>query len=130
MLVSPKHANHKRELSGAEPHSTNNRMELMAAIQALRALKRPCQVRLVTDSKYLKNGFTEGWLEKWKSNGWRTSDRKPVQNSDLWEELDRLAGVHAITWEWVRGHAGHPENSRADALAVAAREKLRDQVGS
>lgn len=88
----------------------------------LEALKRPCRVKVITDSQYLAQAFRGGWLEKWKRNGWRTADKKPIKNIDLWKELDRLANVHEITWEWVEGHAGHPGNERADQLAVAARE--------
>lgn len=109
----------ERVLSGAEPETTNNRMELTAAIRALEALKRPCRVRLVTDSEYLKKGITE-WLPRWKARGWRTADRRPVKNADLWRRLDELAARHEIRWEWTRGHAGHPENERVDRLARAA----------
>jgi len=91
-------------------------MELMAAIQGLQALKKPCQVRLVTDSNYVKEGITT-WIHNWKKNGWRTAGRKPVKNADLWQDLDTAIARHDITWEWVRGHTGHPENERADALA-------------
>ncbi len=104
------------ELFGGEPATTNNRMELTAAIQALAALKRRCEVALYTDSQYVRQGITT-WLADWKRRGWRTSDRKPVKNQDLWQELDALAAKHDITWHWVRGHTGHPENERADALA-------------
>ncbi|KAA5805327.1 ribonuclease HI [Alkalicaulis satelles] len=109
----------QKELSGAEGETTNNRMELMAAIMALEALKRPCRVRLVTDSTYVRDGVTR-WLRTWKSNGWKTSAKKPVKNEDLWRRLDAAAARHEISWEWVKGHAGHPENERADALARAA----------
>ena len=109
----------ERELSGADPATTNNRMELMAAIAALEALKRPASVTLFTDSAYLKNGITQ-WLHGWKRNGWRTADRKPVANEDLWRRLDAAAAGHDIEWRWVKGHAGHPMNERADALARAA----------
>ncbi len=112
----------ERTLSGAEPETTNNRMELLAAIKALEALKRPCRVRLVTDSEYLKKGITE-WLPRWKARGWRTADRRPVKNADLWRRLDELAGRHEIRWEWTRGHAGDPENERVDRLARAALER-------
>ena len=111
-----RHARHKRELSGSEPHTTNNRMELMAAIAALEALKRPCLVDIHTDSQYLRNGVMS-WIKQWKRNGWRTADKKPVKNEDLWRELDRAASRHEIEWHWVKGHAGHPENERADRLA-------------
>ncbi|HEX9592307.1 MAG TPA: ribonuclease HI [bacterium] len=114
---------HDKELSGAEPQTTNNRMEMMAAITALESLKRPCQVVLTTDSIYLKQGITE-WLARWKRNGWRTADRKPVKNEDLWRRLDAAAARHRVEWRWVKGHAGHPENERADALANQAMDQL------
>jgi len=104
---------------GAEPLTTNNRMELMAAIAALEALKRPCRVRLHTDSIYLRDGITR-WINKWRRNGWLTSDRKPVKNADLWERLEAAMAPHHIEWAWVRGHAGHAENERADELARLA----------
>lgn len=107
---------HEKELCGGEAHTTNNRMELMAVIQALEALKRPVAVRVVTDSQYLRQGITQ-WLPRWKRNGWQTANRQPVKNQDLWERLDRALGDHQIEWRWVKGHAGHPENERADALA-------------
>ena len=107
------------ERSGSEPHTTNNRMELMAVIRALETLPRRSQVEVHTDSQYVQKGMSE-WLRDWKRRGWRTADRKPVKNVDLWQELDRLAGAHSVTWHWVRGHAGHPENERADALANRA----------
>jgi len=106
----------RKELHGGEMATTNNRMELMAAIQALGALKRKAPITLVTDSTYLKNGI-EQWLLKWKANGWRTSSKKPVKNQDLWRQLDALASNHATTWQWVKGHSGHPGNERADELA-------------
>jgi ribonuclease HI len=114
----------KKELSGAERDSTNNRMELTGAIKALEALKSPCTVELYTDSEYLKKAFTDGWLIKWQRNGWRNAQKKPVANKDLWEELLTLSQTHEITWHWVRGHASNPMNNRCDELAVAAREKL------
>ncbi len=110
---------HVRELSGAERETTNNRMELTAVIRALEALKRPMPVRLYTDSQYVRQGITE-WLPQWKQRGWRTADRKPVKNRDLWEALDAAAARHRIEWRWVRGHAGVPGNERVDALANAA----------
>ncbi len=110
---------HEKELSGGEPATTNNRMELLAAICGLEALKRPCRVSLYTDSQYLRNGITQ-WLPEWKRRGWRTADKKPVKNLDLWQRLEAAAARHEIQWHWVRGHAGHPENERADALARAA----------
>ncbi|MFD1332593.1 ribonuclease HI [Methylopila musalis] len=106
----------EKELKGGEAPTTNNRMELTAAIAALEALTRPCQVVLHTDSQYLRDGVTR-WIHGWKRNGWRTADKKPVKNQDLWERLDALLKVHAIDWRWVKGHAGHPENERADELA-------------
>jgi len=108
----------ERELKGGEALTTNNRMELMAAIAALEALERPSRLTVVTDSAYVKGGITE-WLRGWKHNGWKTSTRKPVKNEDLWRRLDEARARHAVTWEWVKGHAGHPENERADALARA-----------
>jgi Ribonuclease HI len=106
----------EKELYGGEPATTNNRMELMAAIQALEALKRPMKVRLYTDSEYVKNGITQ-WIHGWKAKGWKTADKKPVKNEDLWKRLDEAKRRHDIEFHWVRGHAGHPENERADALA-------------
>ncbi len=106
----------ERELSGGEARTTNNRMELLAAISALEALDRPSQITVVTDSAYVKNGVT-GWIFGWKKNGWRTSSKKPVKNEDLWRRLDEAQGRHTVAWEWVKGHAGHPENERADELA-------------
>jgi ribonuclease HI len=124
ILVSPAHGNVRKELSGSEPETTNNRMELTAALMGLRALKQPCQVELFTDSKYLRNAFEEGWLEKWQRTGWRTAAKQPVMNADLWQGLLEQSRVHQVRWHWVRGHAGHEENERADALAVAARQEL------
>ena len=114
----------RHEISGYEPATTNNRMELRAAVEALRALEEPSQVDLHTDSQYLRNGMSE-WLARWKRNGWRTADRKPVKNVDLWQELDGLAARHDVRWHWVRGHAGHPENERCDALANEAIRRAR-----
>jgi ribonuclease HI len=111
-----KWANHERELSGGEPYTTNNRMELLAAISALETLKRPCTVDLHTDSQYLRRGIMQ-WIHGWKRNGWRTADRKPVKNSDLWKRLDEAIARHEVRWHWVRGHAGHALNERADELA-------------
>lgn len=109
----------EKTLAGAEPHTTNNRMELMAAIMGLEALQGPCKVRLTTDSTYLKNGLTQ-WLSRWQRRGWLTADRKPVKNIDLWQRLAAAAARHEVEWQWVRGHSGHPENERADALANEA----------
>jgi len=106
----------EREIFGGEPDTTNNRMELTAVIRALEALKRPCSVRVYTDSQYVQKGISE-WIHSWKRRGWRTVDKKPVKNEDLWRRLDELAREHAIEWYWVRGHSGHVENERADALA-------------
>jgi len=114
-----RHHRVEKELSGAEPHTTNNRMEMLAAIMALEALKRRCRVQLYSDSQYLRDGITK-WIGNWKRRGWRTADNKPVKNIDLWQRLDRAAAGHEVSWIWVRGHAGHPENERADALARAA----------
>jgi ribonuclease HI len=108
----------EREMKGGEAVTTNNRMELMAAIAALEALERPSAVTIVTDSAYVKNGVT-GWIHGWKRNGWKTSAKKPVKNAELWRRLDAAQTRHDVTWEWVRGHAGHPENERADELARA-----------
>jgi ribonuclease HI len=105
-----------KELKGGEAVTTNNRMELMAAISALEALKRPSEVDLHTDSQYVKNGIMT-WIHGWKRNGWKTADKKPVKNAELWQRLDDVADLHRITWHWVKGHAGHPENERADELA-------------
>jgi ribonuclease HI len=115
---------HERELKGGAPMTTNNRMELMAAISALEALKKPCRVDLHTDSQYLHNGITS-WIGTWKRNGWRTADRKPVKNVDLWQRLDAALVPHQVRWHWVRGHAGHAINERADALARDAIAKIR-----
>jgi ribonuclease HI len=114
-----------KELCGGEPHTTNNRMELTAAIRALDALKEPCRVALYTDSTYVKNGITL-WLPTWQARGWRTADRKPVKNQDLWEQLAAAASRHRIEWHWVRGHAGHPGNERADELANIGLQKVSE----
>jgi len=108
----------ERELSGGEPATTNNRMELMAAISALEALSRPVEITIVTDSAYVKNGVTE-WIHGWKRNGWRTSGKDPVKNAELWQRLDAAQARHKVVWKWIKGHAGHTENERADALARA-----------
>ena len=114
----------ERELSGGESPTTNNRMELMAAIEALKALKRPCRVNLTTDSNYVRDGITR-WIYGWRRNGWKTADKKPVKNAELWQALLDAAEPHRIEGHWVKGHAGHPENERADALACAEAEKRR-----
>jgi ribonuclease HI len=129
ILIAPDKAGYRKELSGGEPDSTNNRMELTAALMALKALKMPCRVEVFTDSKYVRNAFEEKWLEKWQRNGWRTSDKKPVSNSDLWRELLLAVSTHQVRWNWVRGHAEDVENNRADALAVAARLELAARLG-
>jgi ribonuclease HI len=116
-----RYGKHEKELSGGAAATTNNRMELTAAIKGLEALNRGCRVHLHTDSQYLRGGVT-GWIANWKKNGWKTSDRKPVKNEDLWRELEEAASRHQIEWHWVKGHAGHPENERADALARAGME--------
>lgn len=109
----------RKELKGGERDTTNNRMELLAAISALEALKKPCSVDLTTDSQYVRQGITS-WIHNWKRNGWKTADKKPVKNADLWQELLAAAKPHKIKWQWVKGHAGHPENERADKLASDA----------
>ncbi|HLH40875.1 MAG TPA: ribonuclease HI [Bryobacteraceae bacterium] len=110
---------HKRELAGSSPQTTNNRMELTAAIEGLKALKEPCDVEIITDSEYLKNGITQ-WIHGWKRNGWKTSAKKPVLNQDLWTELDELVSKHNVHWTWTKGHAAHEDNNRADELAAEA----------
>ena len=120
LLISGRH---ERELSGAEAATTNNRMELLAVIEALRALNRPVRARLFTDSQYVQLGITT-WLNDWKKRGWRTAARKPVKNQDLWEQLEALAAGHEIEWHWVKGHAGNPGNERCDQLANAAIDAL------
>ncbi len=115
---------HEKQLKGGEPATTNNRMELMAAIAALEALKFPCTVELHTDSQYLRNGITE-WIGNWKRNGWRTADRKPVKNVDLWQRLEAAIKRHEVRWHWVKGHVGHAMNERADLLAREGLEAVR-----
>ena len=109
----------EKELSGGEPHTTNNRMEMLAVIEGLKRLKERCEVHVYTDSKYVQQGMLE-WLKSWKARGWKTADKKPLKNEDLWQMLDGLAMQHAVHWHWVKGHAGHPENERVDALAREA----------
>ncbi len=116
-----------RELSGGEAPTTNNRMELMAAIAALEALTRPSEIAIVTDSAYLKDGITR-WIHGWKRNGWRTAGRKPVKNDDLWQRLEAAAARHRVSWHWIRGHSGHEQNERADALARAEIEAFRNRA--
>lgn len=117
----------EKELWGGEPATTNNRMELTAVIRALEAMKRPVQVRVHTDSQYVQKGISE-WIHGWKRNGWKTSDKKPVKNSDLWQQLDVLAAQHRVEWLWVRGHAGDPGNERADALANRGIDEVQAQA--
>jgi ribonuclease HI len=114
----------KKEMSGSEPHTTNNRMEITAAIEGLRALREPCEVEVITDSEYLKNGITT-WIKGWKRNGWKTAAKKPVVNQDLWMELDELAATHTMQWTWTKGHADHEDNNRCDELATAAARAQR-----
>jgi ribonuclease HI len=116
----------EKELSGGEPLTTNNRMELMAAIRALEALKRPCEVILHTDSIYVRDGISK-WIHGWQRNGWRTADRKPVKNEELWRALLDAAARHRIDWRWVKGHSGHPENDRADRLACDAADQAANR---
>ena len=116
---------HEKELSGGEKNTTNNRMELTAVIEGLLALKEPCIVTLTTDSKYVADGLSKGWAANWKKNGWRKADKKPALNPDLWDELLRLAEIHTLTINWIKGHAGHSENERCDALAVAESQKFQ-----
>jgi ribonuclease HI len=120
------HGPHVKELSGSDPATTNNRMELTAAIAALHALKEPCIVNLYTDSEYLREGITS-WVASWKARGWRTATRQPVKNVDLWRQLDEVCAKHRIKWHWLKGHAGHKENERCDELAGAEMAKLRKQ---
>ena len=113
-----------KELSGAEKETTNNRMELMGVIAALEALKEPCIVEICTDSKYVCDAFLKNWIVSWQNNNWKTASKKPVKNRELWEKLIALSKQHQLTWKWIKGHAGHPENERCDALAVKARETI------
>ena len=119
----------QRELQGGEPATTNNRMELLAAIHALESLTRASEITVVTDSAYVKNGVT-GWIHGWKRNGWRTADKKPVKNVELWQRLDEAAARHRVTWQWIKGHAGHAENERADELARAGMAPFKPRKGS
>jgi ribonuclease HI len=118
-----RYGDHEKTLYGAEAVTTNNRMELLAAIKALEALQQPCTVELYTDSQYVQKGISE-WMSSWKKNNWKKADKKPVKNADLWQELDKEARRHKVTWHWVKGHSGHPENDLADALANEAIDKL------
>lgn len=119
-----RYGDHERELFGGEPQTTNNRMELMAAISALEALTRRCEVIVTTDSTYVLKGITE-WVPGWKQRGWKTASKQPVKNVDLWQRLDDAVSRHDVSWEWVKGHAGHPENERADELARRGIELVR-----
>ena len=127
--VLMRYGGHEKELSGAEQQTTNNRMELLAAIAGLRALKRKSHVKLTTDSQYVQKGVTE-WLADWKDRNWRTSGRKPVKNEDLWRQLDEAVAKHEVSFEWVRGHSGHPENEHVDQLANAAIDRMLAEGGA
>ena len=117
---------YQKELSGGEKNTTNNRMELTAVIEALKALKEPCEVVITTDSKYVSDAVTLGWAENWRKNGWKKADKKPALNVDLWEQLLELLSQHKVTFNWVKGHAGHPENERCDQLAVSYYQNLKE----
>ncbi len=123
VLISPERRGYRKEISGADPETTNNRMELTAAIQAFRALKVECQVVMHTDSRYLRDAFENGWIAKWQRKGWERRRGQPVLNQDLWQELIELSNKHEVTWKWVRGHAGNKENNRCDQLATNAMQK-------
>lgn len=127
VLLSPARGLRK-ELSGAEAETTNNRMELTACLEGLRALRRPTHVRIITDSEYLKNAFTNGWIASWQRNGWRTASKQPVKNEDLWRALIEAMSHHRVDWEWVRGHCETVENNRCDELAVDARKRLKKKL--
>ena len=118
-----RYGTHEKELFGGEAQTTNNRMELMAVLSGLKTLNRPCDVVICTDSQYVKNGM-ESWIHNWKKNGWKTAGRKPVKNADLWQQLDEQVARHRVRWQWVKGHAGHAENERADALANRGVEQV------
>lgn len=120
-----KYKGHKKTVSGGSVETTNNRMELSAVIEGLRALNRPCKVFLTTDSKYVADAINKNWLSSWKKNNWKKSDKKPVLNQDLWEELDALIQVHSVKFNWVKGHSGHPENEECDKIAVEEAEKFK-----
>ena len=120
-----RYGEHELVLSGHEAGTTNNRMELRGLLEGLQALRRPCQVQVVTDSQYLRKAFTDGWITGWMRNGWKTASKEPVKNQDLWEALIEQARIHELTFVWVKGHAGHHENERVDELAVLERKKLR-----
>ena len=127
VLISPRHGNFRKEIFGAKRYTTNNRMELLATIKALQALKTTCNVKLYTDSRYIQRAFDEGWLDKWQKNQWIGANRQAIANQDLWQELLKLSQIHKISWYWIKGHAHHPENERCDFLAVQARLKLAAQ---
>ena len=118
--IDPKGEVHEKEISAGYDKTTNNRMELMGAIVGLESLNRPCEVEMISDSKYVISGFKEGWIYNWMKNGWKTSTKKPVKNVELWKRLIEAAKPHSVTWTWVKGHAGHPENERCDELATTA----------
>ena len=120
-----RYKNIEKELFGSENETTNNRMELTAVIEGLKALKRKCDVTVISDSKYVCDAINQGWLKSWKARGWKKADKSPVLNPDLWKELDSLLSVHNVTFEWIKGHAGHPENERCDRLAVAQAAKFK-----
>ncbi len=119
----------RREMFGSEPQTTNNRMELQAAVEGLKALKQPCSVEIITDSNYVKDGITK-WIHNWKMNGWRTAGKKPVVNQDLWHELDEQVSRHKVEWQWTKGHASHADNNRCDELAQAAARSQLSNTGS
>ena len=120
-----RYGTHEREISGGSAHTTNNRMELTAVIEALKLLKEPCEVTIYTDSQYVANGITKGWAESWKRNGWRKSDKKPALNPDLWDRLLTLTDIHTLRYHWVKGHAENEYNNRCDELAVAESQKYK-----
>lgn len=120
-----RYGEHIKEISGGAPDTTNNRMELSGVIEALKLLKEPCKVTVITDSQYVCNGIEKGWAKSWKAKGWKRAGNEPVANPELWDELLRLTGIHEVKFQWVRGHDGHPENERCDHLAVAAAERQR-----
>jgi ribonuclease HI len=122
-----RYGEHKRELYGCEPYTTNNRMELTAAIEGLKRLKESCSVEIITDSEYLKNGITK-WIQEWKRNGWQNKEKQPIKNQDLWMALDQLVSAHQTQWKWTKGHASHEDNNRCDELATrAAREQISSE---
>jgi ribonuclease HI len=122
-----RYGEHKRELYGCEPYTTNNRMELTAAIEGLKRLKESCSVEIITDSEYLKNGITK-WIQEWKRNGWQNKEKQPIKNQDLWMALDQLVSTHQTQWKWTKGHASHEDNNRCDELATrAAREQISSE---